>query len=58
MNDVLIRVRNIEFTGAGDGELPALESAARGFPTANIPALGSISSSAASFCRSITRVDI
>jgi hypothetical protein len=30
--DILIRVRNLVFTGAGEGELPALQSAARHLP--------------------------
>ena len=32
VSDVLIRVRNIEFTGAGEAELPALETASKRFP--------------------------
>lgn len=32
VSDVLIRVRNLEFTGAGASELPSLESAARRLP--------------------------
>lgn len=32
VSNVLIRVRNIEFTGAGEAELPALEAASKRFP--------------------------
>jgi len=32
VSEVLIRVRNIEFTGAGEAELPALEAAAQKLP--------------------------
>ena len=32
VSEVLIRVRNIEFTGAGQAELPALETAAKNLP--------------------------
>jgi outer membrane protein assembly factor BamA len=32
VSDVLVRVRNIEFTGAGDAELPALKAAGEKFP--------------------------
>jgi outer membrane protein assembly factor BamA len=32
VNDVLIQIRNIEFTGAADVDLPALESAAKRLP--------------------------
>ncbi len=32
VNDVLIQIRNIEFTGAADADLPALEAAAKRLP--------------------------
>ena len=32
VSEVLIRIRNIEFTGAGEAELPALQAAARRLP--------------------------
>ncbi len=32
VSDVLIRIRNIEFTGAGEAELPALQAAAQKMP--------------------------
>ena len=38
MSEVLIQVRNIEFTGAGEAELPALKAASQRLATANIPA--------------------
>jgi outer membrane protein assembly factor BamA len=33
VSDVLVRVRNIEFTGAGEAELPALKAAGEKFPS-------------------------